>query len=163
MNGKWQQLDLGGEGLQAANLRLARALRRRATAWGLLLLFPAGAHGWYLRERLTAAAYPALTLVAISGWFSDVPYAALPGLAGLAALLIRDAVTLEDRIVACNKKLRMAVYMTQGAGAPPGYRGRFAADAAGVTRTSRAPSLAEQEALLRELAARKADSDAKPR
>lgn len=165
MNDKWRQLDLGGGGLQAANLRLANTLRRRSTAWLLLLLFPTGAHGWYLRERLTAAGYPALTLLAASGWFSDVHYAVLPGLAGLALLLIRDLLTLEDRMAACNKRLRMAVYLSQGAAAPAGFRGRFDANNndQGGAREQQGPTLAKQEALLREIAARRADHDGKPR
>ncbi|MGE4110107.1 MAG: hypothetical protein AB7E73_05335 [Burkholderiales bacterium] len=162
MNDKWRQLDLGGGGLQAANLRLAQALRRRSTAWLLLLLFPTGAHGWYLRERLIAAGYPALTLLAASGWFSTVPYAALPGLAGLVLLLIRDLVTLEDRIVACNKRLRMAAYLSQGAAAPAGFRGRFPAqDSAGDPGQPRIPTLSEQEALIRNIV-HKQDDDGKP-
>lgn len=166
MNDKWRQLDLGGGGLQAANLRLANTLRRRSTAWLLLLLlFPTGAHGWYLRERLIAASYPALTLLAASGWLSNVPYAVLPGLAGLALLLIRDLLTLEDRIAACNKQLRMAVYLSQGAAAPAGFRGRFDSNNSdqGGVRKQRAPTLAEQEMLLREIAARRPDRDGKPR
>lgn len=164
MDSRWQQLDLGGEGLQAANLRLARALRRRSTAWLLLLLlFPAGAHGWYLRERLTAVAFPALSLIAASGWFSGVPYAYLPACAGVVLLLIRDVLTLENRITLCNKRLRMAVYLSQGAAAPAGYRGRFGGgdDEAGQPPARRVPTIAEQETLLREIAARRAENRGK--
>ncbi|MGA0025088.1 MAG: hypothetical protein ACO3F9_10625, partial [Burkholderiales bacterium] len=78
-------------------------------------------------------------------------------LAGLVLLLLRDVVTLEDRIVACNKRLRMATYLSQGATAPPGFRGRYPANggAAGTAGGQRIPTLAEQEALLYEIAARK--------
>lgn len=163
MNSRWRQFDLGGAGLQAANLRLARVLRRRTTAWLLLLLFPSGAHGWYLHERLSAIACPALSLLAVSGWLSGVPYAALPAIAGLAVLLIRDLLTLESRIAACNKRLRMAVYLSQGAAAPADYRGRFGAgdDNAGGSPARRVPGLAEQEAMLREIAAGKAGNRGK--
>jgi len=161
MNTKWRELDLGGEGLQAANLRLARLLRRRATAWGLLLLFPTGAHCWYLREPLAGSAYLVLTVLAGAIWLAAGPAYAWSGLAVMALLLVRDALTLENRIVACNKKLRTAIYLSQGAAAPPGFRGRHTAldDAA---RVRRMPTFAEQEALLREITARKNENSEKP-
>ena len=58
MNTKWREFDLDGGGLQTANLRLARMLRRRSTAYGLLLVFPLGAHRWYLGEPRSALLYP---------------------------------------------------------------------------------------------------------
>jgi len=157
MNSKWRELDLGGGGLQAANLRLSRMLRRRATAWCLLLLFPAGAHRWYLREYPAAAAYPALTLAAVAGWLAAVPWLAPAALLVLALLLGHDLATLDRRIVAINKHLRMAVYLSQGAKAPDGFRGRFDKAEGGETAEAaarREPTLAEQEALLRRMAAR---------
>lgn len=165
MNAKWQELDLGGKGLQAANLRLARTLRRRAIAWRLLLLFPAGAHCWYLRERSGAAAYPALTLAAIGGWIGGTPFVFLSALLALAILLIRDVATLETRITAYNKRQRMAVYLSQGAAAPAGFRGRFEEPAAGAgddAAPQRMPGFAEQEALLREIAKRTSRTGDKP-
>ena len=79
----------------------------------------------------------------------------------MALLLVRDALTLENRIVACNKKLRTAIYLSQGAAAPPGFRGRHTAldDAA---RVRRMPTFAEQGALLREITARKNKNSEKP-
>ncbi len=165
MNAKWQKLDLGGMGLQAANLRLSRTLRRRATAWRLLLLFPAGAHCWYLHERASAAVYPALTLAAIGGWIGSTPSVFLPALLALAALLIRDVTTLETRIAAYNKRQRMAVYLSQGAAAPAGFRGRFEDPVAGNdddAAPQRMPTFAEQEALLREIAKRTSRDGEKP-
>lgn len=161
MNSKWRELDLGGGGLQSANLRLARTLRRRATAWRLLLLFPAGAHRWYLHEYAAAVAYPALTLAAAAGWLLALPYLLLPALLALALLLVHDVATLENRITAINKRQRIAVYLSQGADAPAGYRGRFGAGAGhaateGDPAPRRMPTLAEQEALLRGIAAGKA-------
>ncbi len=164
MNAKWQELDLGGKGLQAANLRLARTLRRRATAWRLLLLFPSGAHCWYLHERGNAAAYPALTLAVIGGWAASMPYVVLSALLALAILLIRDVTTLETRIAAYNKRQRMAVYLSQGAAAPAGFRGRFdePAGAGDDAAPQRMPGFAEQEALLREIAKRTSRTGDKP-
>ena len=45
-------MDLAGGGLQSANLRLARLLKRRRIAYALLILFPLGAHRLYLEDRL---------------------------------------------------------------------------------------------------------------
>jgi len=160
MNSKWRELDLGGGGLQAANLRLARTLRRRPVAYGLMLGFPLGLHRWYLGEHRSALLFPVLTAAAIAGGLTGMTAAAVAALLALAALLGYDLYTMERRIAAYNKRQRMAVYLSQGAGAPAGYRGRFAAgaDTTAATRVrtaSRVPSLAEQEALLREITARK--------
>ncbi len=163
MSGEWQKFDLGGAGLQAANLRLSRLLRKRAVAWGLLLLFPSGAHGWYLREPLTGTAFPALALATAAGFTGDWPYLLWPALGGLTLLLMRDILTLENRIVACNKKLRTSVYLSQGAAAPSGFRGRFSTsdNRDSEQPASRIPTFAEQEALLKEIAARKRENRGK--
>ncbi len=165
MNPKWRELDLDGGGLQAANLRLARALRRRAVAYGLMLAFPLGAHRWYLGETRSAPLFPALTAVAIGAWLAGSGALALVALAALAALLGWDLYTLEDRIAAANKRRRMAVYLSQGKGAPAGFQGRFGAHDPATTADPghrRMPTLAEQEALLRELAAGRNKDPEKP-
>jgi len=157
MTAKWRELDLEGGGLQSANMRLARSLRRRNIAWGLLLIFPLGAHRWYLGERLTAPLYPLLTVAAaafaLMGWTT----AALLKLLALSVLLAYDILTLERRLVAVNKRLRMAVYLGQGAAAPAGFRGRFGEQTATTDTVApkRMPTFAEQEALLREIARRR--------
>ncbi len=155
MTDKWQKLDLGGGGLQAANLRLARLLRRRSVAYGLMLIFPLGAHRWYLGEQRSAALFPVLTAAALAGWLAGSSTITLTVLLVLGILLVWDLLTLENRIVAFNKRQRMAVYLsrTPGSGAPDGFRGRFDADAPSDSdTTSRMPTLAEQEAMLRRLA-----------
>lgn len=157
MSAKWRELDFEGGGLQAANLRLARTLRRRNIAWGLLLVFPLGAHRWYLGERLSAPLFPLLTAAAatfaLMGWTT----AALLKLLALGALLAYDILTLERRITAANKRLRMAVYLGQGATAPQGYQGRFGEETTTPDSAAprRVPTFAEQEALLREIARRR--------
>lgn len=153
MTAKWRKLDLEGGGLQSANLRLARSLRRRNVAWGLLLIFPLGVHRWYLGDRRSAVLFPLLSVIAaicaLAGWTT----ASLTALLPVGALLAYDILTLERRITATNKRLRMAVYLGQGAAAPPGYRGRFGEEAAAPDSATprRVPTFAEQEALLREI------------
>ena len=157
MTAKWRELDLQGGGLQAANLRLAQALRRRNVVWSLLLIFPLGAHRWYLGERRSAALFPLLSAAAaacaLQGWMA----ATVSVLLALGALLAYDLLTLEQRIVAANKRLRMAAYLGQGAAAPPGYRGRQVTDpdTPDAAAPRRVPTLAEQETLLREIARRR--------
>lgn len=163
MSGKWQELDLGGGGLQAANLRLARTLRRRRVAWGLLLVFPLGLHRRYLGEPRSAVAFPALTAAAAAGGFAGMTALALGALLALAVLLVHDLFTMEGRIAAYNKRLRMAVYLSGSAGAPAGYRGRFADAETGTTPAATAPTAAEQETLLQEIAARKDNTARLPR
>lgn len=157
MTAKWRELDLQGGGLQAANLRLARALRRRNVVWSLLLVFPLGAHRWYLGERRSAMLFPLLAAAAIACALAGWTAAALGALLLLGALLVHDVLTLERRLAEANKRLRMAHYLGQGAAAPPDYRGRFDAETepADGTAPQRVPSFAEQEALLREIARRR--------
>jgi len=155
MNPKWRTLDLEGGGLQAMNLRLARSLRRRRTAWLLLPLFPTGAHRWYLREAVAAIAYPALTLSAAAGWAAGLPWLLFTALAALALLLITDITSLENRIAAFNRRLRMTTYLSPGAGAPADFRGRTGDDR---PMSDRVPGFAKQERLLRALAEKSANA-----
>lgn len=150
MDPKWQKLDLEGGGLQAMNLRLARTLRRRRTAWSLLLLFPLGAHRWYLHETGWAVAYLLLTLAAAAGWVGGWTWLLL-ALPLLLLLLIADIAGLDNRIAAFNKRQRMAAYLSPGAGAPADFRGRIPGDP-GQQTPARVPGFAEQEKLLRALA-----------
>jgi hypothetical protein len=155
MTAQWRKLDLEGGGLQAANLRLARSLRRRTVAWGLLAVFPLGLHRWYLGRQRSAVLFPLLSSAACAGvWLASWPVA-IAALLTLAALLVLDILTLEQRIATVNKQLRIATYLGQGAAAPAGYRGRFDHASPDAARPGRLPTLAEQEALLREIARRK--------
>ena len=156
MDSSWKQRNLGGGGLQSANIRLARLLKRRRTAYALLLLFPVGAHRFYLEDRRGALLYclgsaaAAVSLVAGAapvGW-------ALGALLTGAALL--DIAWVEKAVVRINKRLRIEVYMSHTAGAPAGYQGRFVDDATGAAeaaREARAASFSEQERQLRDGAA----------
>lgn len=148
MSGTWRQQDLGGGGLQAANLALARRLKRRRRAYALLALAPLGLHRAYLDSPRGAWAWRAAGLAAVLlAWQGGGA-----GIAGAALLLLAagaDAFWIDRRITLLNKRIRREVYLAQGAEPPPGYRGR---DPEGDLRT---PSFAEQERLLREIAARK--------
>lgn len=174
----WKKIDLEGAGLQALNLYLARRMKRRGTAYLLWLLFPLGAHRFYLEERLGAAAYLGATLLALLLWaILSTPLAIVPVLLALGFALY-DLVWIDRRVTAFNKRIRMELYLTTGAAPPAGYRGRYAdvddgylddyirikeSEKAGVQparphapvppqQNRRVPSLAEQEAMLRELA-----------
>lgn len=176
MSEAWKQLDLEGGGLQAANVRLAGLLKRRTTAYRLLAAFPLGLHRAYLEESRGAWAYRLLTLAAIGALALGFSYAALGILVGLLAWCAYDLTWIDTRVAQINKALRMQVYLKHGPGAPSGYRGRFSDDGMEDYRRqkeqerpghpppdappsggerSRAPSFAEQEAKLRELAKRR--------
>ena len=174
MSEAWKQLDLEGEGLQSANLRLSRLLKSRKKAYALLAAFPLGLHRVYLEDRRGAWLYRAGSLLGLAlAWLN--PWAGLAALVLLLGLVAYDALRTEERVARLNKAARMRVYMKQGAGAPQGYRGRYRDDApdlegyiaqkeaergghqpfkpeAAPTPRKRLPSFAEQEALLRELA-----------
>lgn len=169
MSDTWQRGDLGGGGLQSANLRLARLLRRRHIAYALLLLFPLGLHRNYLHDARGAWCYRAAALLVVaSAWLWTI---ALPvgGAIVLAAAVI-DAVRMDDTIARVNKRIRIDVYLSQTGGAPADFRGRYLdamPDRAGATHTNappdsakpRVPGFAEQERLLREITARKPPGD----
>lgn len=183
----WEKIDLEGAGLQAMNQRLVQRLKRRPTAYALWLAFPLGAHRFYLESRPAGLAYLALSALAMIGWLApfDTRWAVVP-LAAAAMFALYDLFWIERRVVALNKQLRMAAYLGGGAAPPPGYRGRYTedeataageladyvrekereraghqpVDAAGETgRRQKAPSFAEQEAMLRELAKRRRKPD----
>ncbi len=174
-NRAWKKIDLEGAGLQTLNLYLSRRMKKRRTAYLLWLLFPLGAHRFYLEERLGATAYLGTTLLALLLW------AVLDTLLAVGPLLLAfgfalyDLIWIDRRVTAFNKRTRMELYLTTGAAPPAGYRGRYVDDGylddyirikesekAGVQpvrppapvaqQNRRVPSLAEQEAMLRELA-----------
>ncbi len=153
MTDAWKNLDLGGEGLQQANLRLAQALRRRRTAYLLLLAFPLGAHRVYLREPVGAWIYRGLTVAALALLAIDARAGAALG-AVLAGWALFDLFWIERRVVALNKRLRMQAYLRPAPGAPPGFRGHFT-DADEPRPRARTPSFAEQERLLAEIERRR--------
>ena len=147
--GGWQGRDLGGGGLQAANLALARRLKRRSRAYALLLVAPLGLHRRYLDSPGGAWAWRAAGLAVAALWWWH-PAGGWAGTAALAAAALADALWIDRRVTVLNKRLRREVYLGHGAAPPAGYEGRDPDAASG-----RAPSFAEQERLLRELARRK--------
>lgn len=154
MNKRWKELDLGGGGLQSANLRLATLLRKRRSAWLLLLLFPLGAHRDYLGDPRGAWLYRAGTALAVAACLLGEVLIGAGLLAALIAGAIYDMSRLEWMIARINKRLRMQVYLRQAPGAPQGFSGRFPdepQDPEPRDSRTRVPSFAEQERLLREL------------
>ena len=178
MKDRWQQLDLEGGGLQAANQAFVARMKRRPVAYFLWLFFPLGAHRAYLQSRHGALAYGALTALALLAHLAGFPRLALGVLAleGLAALV--DLWWIDRRVTELNKALRLAVSLGTGATPPEGFQGRELDLEAELDRYRRlkeqerpaerevgrdrplggqhVPSFREQERLLRELARRRA-------
>jgi hypothetical protein len=170
MSDTWRKIDLAGGGLQSANVRLARLLRKRGVARALFALFPLGLHRDYLHDRRGAWLYRAATLIGVVALLSGHSWIAGLVLTAGAAFAIYDFARLEDAVARVNKKLRMQVYLSQTAGAPAGFGGHYTdepqpetlaqppagPDVAPETRAEeRTASFAEQERRLRELAARR--------
>jgi hypothetical protein len=151
----WKQIDLHGAGLQRANLELSRRLKRRRRAWALLAAAPLGLHRAYLEDRRGAWLWRSLAAAAVIAALWDIRVAAGLGVAMLAAAGY-DAWWIDRRVTALNKRIRRDVFLA-GDPPPPGYAGRVAAAPDG-----RAPSFAEQEQLLRELARRREAEAARP-
>lgn len=149
MSGGWQGRDLGGGGLQAANLALAHRQKRRARAYACLALAPLGVHRAYLDSPRGAWAWRiAAAAAAAMAWWD--PAAGWAAVGALLIALVADAIWIDRRVTALNKRLRREVYLGHGATPPQGYRGRDP-----EAGTGRVASFAEQERLLRELARRK--------
>lgn len=181
MSEAWKNIDLEGSGLQTANMRLARLLKKRPLAYALLALFPLGLHRDYLGSHGAAWMFRGVTLVAgLLSWYGQF-WPAIGLLAALAVAALIEIRWIDTRVAQINKKLRIEVMKSTGTAPPPGYRGRYTDDApapadhlaeyirvkeqerGGHRRIGReetdkergeprrAPSFAEQEAMLREL------------
>lgn len=177
MKKAWEKIDLEGGGLQAVNQRLSRTMKRHSLAYALWLLFPLGLHRHYLAAHKSGLVFPALTLLALLGGTLLHSLWALSPLLAVALFALYDLIWIDRQIVIQNKRIRMQVYLGTGAAAPAGYRGRYPEDTgldayirekeqerAGVqpVKTApsagqgrKAPSFAEQEAMLRELSKRR--------
>jgi hypothetical protein len=159
MSEGWKRLDLEGGGLQAANLRLARQLKRRRRAFALWAAFPLGLHHTYLENPAGAWLCRGLAVLAGVLLFFDWR-AALAAVVVLLAVAVYDLFWIDRRVVQLNKRIRREVYLSTASAPPEGYQGRQLGDDgndAGARRRhgNRVLSFAEQERLLRELASRR--------
>lgn len=174
----WKVLDLEGGGLQTANLILARRMKKASWAYFLWLFFPLGLHCLYLASPRRAAIYWTLSLLpVIAAYFTATSLAAALALP-VVGLALYDLYWIDRRRVQLNKQIRLDVYLRKGHAPPPGYRGRYTDDDADMSgylaekekergghqppsmqptpdARKRAPSFAQQEAMLRELAKKK--------
>jgi len=168
----WEKLDLEGSGLQSANRRLVRRLKRRITAYFLWVLFPVGGHRIYLEDVPRALIYTGLSAATVVLYWAFAHWFALAPAVIAVAWALCDLVWIDRRITRLNKHIRMGEYLRPGSTPPPGFRGRYtddldlaeytrgkerergghpAAAAAATAAGKRAPSFAEQERMLREL------------
>ena len=173
MSDAWKHLDLEGEGLQSANLRLVKLMKRRPKSYGLLALFPLGLHRAYLEDVRGAWVYRIASIAALMAWWSGQGWAALVIVVLIVGFAVYDIRWIDDRVASLNKVLRMQVYKRgPSAAAPKGFRGRYTDDDLddylkvkerergghvlpgkdpALNSRSRAPSFAEQEAMLKAL------------
>jgi TM2 domain-containing membrane protein YozV len=131
-----ENLNLEGGGLQAVNALLAARMRRRPRAYAAWALFPLGLHRFYLAEPRDGVAFLVLSATAAAtAWLAPAWWWLLPA-AALAGLAVHDLFWIDRRVVACNKELRMQLFLRKGRNPPAGYRGRYlnAADPETVSR-----------------------------
>jgi hypothetical protein len=152
----WRRRDLGGGGLQHANLELGRRLKRRGTAYALLAIAPLGLHRRYLDDRRGAWLWRLGAMAGAGAALLD-PRMALGVGALFVGALVYDAFWIDRRVTTANKRIRREVYLAQGAAPPAGFAGRPLDE---VPAPPRAPSIAEQERLLRALGRARRDADA---
>jgi hypothetical protein len=183
----WEAIDLAGGGLQTVNVRLRQAMRKRTIAYGLWLLFPVGAHRFYLRSPGGGLVYLALSISSIVVAVTvGRPYP-WPGIGLLSALALFDLWWIDGAVTRVNKALRMSMLLRRDVQPPAGYRGRYTDDgtpdtlveylrikereraghpsvegrpaANDTAEDARAPSFAAQEAMLKQLARRRGKTD----
>lgn len=179
MKKAWKTIDLEGGGLQYVNQRLSHLMKRHAPAYAWWLLFPLGAHRYYLNAYTSALIYPGLSALALLGGFTLHSTWALLPLFAAVGFGLYDLFWIDRRIVSLNKQIRMRICLGTGTAAPVGYRGRYTDESelndylrekdqerAGVqpVRTDgtepprrKVPSFTEQEAMLRALSKRGKD------
>ncbi len=179
MSEAWKNLDLEGEGLQSANLKLVQKMKKRKQAYILLAFFPSGLHRDYLENPLGGWLYRIATVACIATLATDHHWAAWTILGLMSAAALYDIRWVEDTVAAINKALRIQAYKAKsGAPAPKNFRGRYtdeglddylevkAQERGGhippgtdpaLNSRSRAPSFAEQEAMLKAIAKAKSD------
>lgn len=180
MSDAWKNLDLEGDGLQAANMKLVQQMKKRRQAYILLAFFPLGLHRDYLEDVRAGWLYRIASVAAIAGyWLGYIWPAALLTIL-IAGFALYDIRWIEDRVAAINKALRIQTYKTKPtAQMPQGFRGRYTDEGLddylkikeqergghvapgkdpALNSRSRAPSFAEQEAMLKALTKSKTDS-----
>lgn len=183
MSEGWKKIDLEGGGLQTLQFHYLQAQRKLGTAYGLWLLFPLGLHRAYLKAPAFWA-YPLFTLAILAPLYFHFTLvgAALAG--GLIAAALYDLFRLPAMVSDFNKNLKKTLWLSKRVPAPPkDYQGRYtdhndelrqyiedkesekaghppaaAENPSRYGRGKRAPSFAEQERLLAELAKMKKEN-----
>ncbi len=183
MSDAWKNLDLQGEGLQSANLKLVQKMKKRKQAYSFLILFPLGLHRDYLNNPAGAWLYRTATVLCVLGLVFGYHIVAYVLLASMTVFALYDIRWIEDTVAAINKQLRIQSYKSKNTPTmPENFRGRYpdqgledylqvkerergghvapGTDPA-LNSRSRAPSFAEQEAMLKELAKSKSGRSSK--
>ena len=134
MSDAWKKLDLGGGGLQSANLRIAARLRKRSVALTLHALFPLGVHRDYLLDRRGAWLFRAATGITLVAWYASYSGMAAIGAVVIFVMGIRDLCTFEQRYAEVNKRIRKEIFFSQTPGAPADFKGRQFGDGSGSSQ-----------------------------
>lgn len=127
MSEAWKKLDLGGEGLQSINAKIANRQKRTLTAYILSIGFPLGLHMLYAGQPPRALFHWALTLAVIVVYFTAPLWAVLIPAALSVALLAVDLFQMEDLLVRFNKNMRIQLMLQKSATnkPPKNYKGRY--------------------------------------
>lgn len=178
MSEAWKKIDLEGSGLQAANMKLAKLLKHRGLAYSLLALFPLGLHRDYLASPAGAWIFRGGSVLSVAVLWVGLSWVAAGVAIALLSFALYDIRWIDNRVAALNKKARIEVLKTTATPPPVGYKGRYTDEApigpdnldeyvkikeqergghtpfdkpAPGDQPKRAPSFAEQEAMLREM------------
>ena len=184
MSDAWKNLDLEGEGLQAANLKLVQQMKKRKQAYLLLAFFPLGWHRDYLEDLRGGWLYRIASVITVAILWSGFMWAGLALAVLIIGFALYDIRWIEDKVAAINKALRIRAYKTKsGMPMPKNFRGRYTDEGLdeylklkeqergghvapgkdpALNSRSRAPSFAEQEAMLNAMSKSKPKPDSSP-
>ena len=181
MSDAWKNLDLGGDGLQTANLKLVEQMKKRRHAYLLLIIFPSGLHRDYLENPFGGWLYRIASVIFLVTLWLGYVWPALILAALMSGFALYDIRWIEDTVAAINKALRIQAYKGKsGVPMPQNFRGRYTDEGLdeylqvkeqergghvapgtdpALNSRSRAPSFAQQEAMLNALTKSRSKSD----
>ncbi|MDH5258480.1 MAG: TM2 domain-containing protein [Gammaproteobacteria bacterium] len=169
MSEYWKTQDLEGNGLQTINQQYARLRRDIKTAYFLCVLFPFGAHQFYLKRARRGIIFLSLSIATAIIYNISSPIAGVFFLAEIIILIV-DIKNMDGEIISFNKNLKMSLSLQGNMAPPKDFKGRYNEETpiddyvkikqneitAFETKKShsgksRIYSFAEQEALLKEI------------
>jgi len=174
MSDYWKYQDLQGDGLQTINQQYSRLKLDAGRAYLYCLLFPIGAHQFYLRQSNRVLLYIFLSTSALTCYFL-IPLVMWLLVLIEIVILVFDIKNIETLVANHNKQLKMNLSLQSDAAPPQDYKGRYTEEEAPIddyleiknkeitafekkkdpVKKSRVYSFSEQEKMLKQMKKKK--------